>query len=194
MGRWSICRGRTHSGGTREPVGGWWTNDSTICEVFRDHFNYRHQVDNKNNRNHSPISVEGNWATKYCTNRFHAYFLVSTEVNVNYLYEVPGRWNCCGTSVVFSAPVGMGDGWEHTLWRDRSWGGFGRRLRSRKGALGDHELVTAPKYCVKLLVDDNKWEEVQAALPKADMQQLKRKMHFFTKRYCRCTKRLLLCA
>ena len=29
------------------------------------------------------------------------------------------------------------------------------RLISRRGALGDHELVTAPKYCGKWLVDEN---------------------------------------
>ena len=30
MGHWRIWRGWTHSGGTRERVGSWWLNDSTI--------------------------------------------------------------------------------------------------------------------------------------------------------------------
>ena len=29
--------------------------------------------------------------------------------------------------------------------------------RVEEGALGDHELVAAPKYCGKWLADDNKW-------------------------------------
>ena len=35
-----------------------------------------------------------------------------------------------------------------------------RRMRSRMGTLGDHELVTAPKYCGKWLVDENTWRRV----------------------------------
>ena len=34
-------------------------------EVFGNHFNYIHQVDDNNNWRHSPISVEMTWATKY---------------------------------------------------------------------------------------------------------------------------------
>ena len=33
------------------------TKRFNYCEVFRNHFNYRHQVDDNNNRHHSPISV-----------------------------------------------------------------------------------------------------------------------------------------
>ena len=52
----------------------------------------------------------------------------------------------------------------------------GIRLKERMGTLGDHELVIAPKYCGKWLVDKKKWWRVsQAALLESDMQQPKRK-------------------
>ena len=54
-------------------------------EVFGNHFNYRHQVDENKNRRHYPISVERTWDTKYWPGQCHAYFFVLTEVNENYL-------------------------------------------------------------------------------------------------------------
>ena len=39
--------------------------------------------------------------------------------------------------------------------RQRLGGVDGRRTRARKGTLGDHGLVTDPKYCGKWLVDEN---------------------------------------
>ena len=50
-------------------------------DVFGNHFNYRHQVDDINNRRHSPISVERTWATKYWPDLCHAYFFALIEVN-----------------------------------------------------------------------------------------------------------------
>ena len=39
----------------------------TFCynQPFRMHYKFRHQVDDNNNRQHSPISVERTWATKF---------------------------------------------------------------------------------------------------------------------------------
>ena len=37
---------------------------------------------------------------------------------------------------------------------------YGRCLRARRGALVDHELMTAPKYFGKWLVGANKWRGV----------------------------------
>ena len=46
---------------------------------------------------------------------------------------------------------------ENTLDEDtEAGGGDVRLLRERRGALGDHEIATAPKYCGKWIVDDNK--------------------------------------
>ena len=54
------------------------------CEVFGNHFNYIHQVDNNKNWRHYPILFDRNCATKYWPGRCHSYFLVLTEVNANY--------------------------------------------------------------------------------------------------------------
>ena len=39
----------------------------------------------------------------------------------------------------------------------RLGGVYGRWMRARRGTLGDHDIVTASKYCGKWLVDENKW-------------------------------------
>ena len=62
------------------------TKRLNCCEVFGNHFNYRHQVDDNNNRRHYTISVERSWATKYWPDRCHAYFLALAKVNANYLW------------------------------------------------------------------------------------------------------------
>ena len=41
-------------------------------EVFGNHFNYRHEVDDNNNWLYSPISVEMTWAKNYWPDRCHA--------------------------------------------------------------------------------------------------------------------------
>ena len=41
-----------------------------------------------------------------------------------------------------------------------------RQLRVRRGVLVDHELVSAPKYCGKWLVDENKWQRVKQTYQK----------------------------
>ena len=61
------------------------TKLSNYHEVFGDHFNYRHQVDDNNNWRHSPIYVDRTWATNYWPGWCHAYFLALTEFNENYL-------------------------------------------------------------------------------------------------------------
>ena len=56
-------------------------------------------------------------------------------------------------------------GWEmveNTLDEEIEAGGVdGRNLRSRRETLGDHELVTDPKYFGKWFVDENKWRRVK---------------------------------
>ena len=42
----------------------------------------------------------------------------------------------------------------------------GIRLRASMGDLGEHEIVTARKYCGKLLVYDNKWRRVKQTYQK----------------------------
>ena len=46
---------------------------------------------------------------------------------------------------------------ENTLDEEtEAWGVDVRQLRARRGALRYHKLVTAPKYCGKWLVGENK--------------------------------------
>ena len=52
-------------------------------EVVCNHFLYRHSVDDHNNKQHTPISLEVVWAMKYWPNHVFAFLLSITEVNVN---------------------------------------------------------------------------------------------------------------
>ena len=48
-----------------------------------NHFLYQHSVNDHNNKQHSPISLEVVWATKYWPNHVFAFLLGVMEVNVN---------------------------------------------------------------------------------------------------------------
>ena len=52
-------------------------------EVVGNHFLYQHSVDDHNNKQHSPISLEVVWGTKYWPNHVFAFLLAVTKVNVN---------------------------------------------------------------------------------------------------------------
>ena len=56
---------------------------------------------------------------------------------------------------------------ENTLDENKDTGRvYGRLLRSKRGDLGDHELVTAPKYCEKWIVDRHRWWRVKQTYQK----------------------------
>ena len=52
-------------------------------EVVGNHFLHWHSIDDHNNKQHSPISLEVVWAMKYWPNCVFAFLLSITKVNVN---------------------------------------------------------------------------------------------------------------
>ena len=52
-------------------------------EVIGNHFLFQHSVDGHNNKQHSPISIEEIWGTKWWPNRVFAFLLAVTEVNMS---------------------------------------------------------------------------------------------------------------
>ena len=52
-------------------------------EVMGNHFLYWHSINDHNNKQHSPISLEVVWATKYWPNHVLAFLLSVTKVNIN---------------------------------------------------------------------------------------------------------------
>ena len=84
---------------------------------------------------------------------------------------------------------------EITLDEEKEAGGFDRRrLREKKGALGDNELVTAPKYCGTLLVDENRWRRVKQPYHKQICNNRSGHYIIFTKKYCKNNTGIFLCA
>ena len=53
----------------------------TYRQSFGIHFRYMHQVDNKNNWRHAPISLERKWETTFWPNHNFAWYLAVSEVN-----------------------------------------------------------------------------------------------------------------
>ena len=56
-------------------------------EIFYNHFNFRHAVDDHNNNRHQPISVEVTWATQRWANRVFAFIFAISEVNTKLALE-----------------------------------------------------------------------------------------------------------
>ena len=71
-------RGKLKRGGVMK------TKEFMYMEVVENMFLYQHQVDDNNNRSHAPIFIEKTWSTKYCPDRFFAWYLAVSEVNDNY--------------------------------------------------------------------------------------------------------------
>ena len=83
----------------------------------------------------------------------------------------------------------------NTLDEETEAGGVeGRQLKAMRGALGDRELVTAPKYCLKWLVDENKWWRVNQPYHNQIFNNQSGDCKKITRRYCRCAKGLFLCS
>jgi hypothetical protein len=61
----------------------------TFCytEVFHNHYQYRHVVDDNNNNRMQPISIEETWKTSYWPNRVFAFILGVTGVNTQRAFE-----------------------------------------------------------------------------------------------------------
>ena len=95
------------------------------------------------------------------------------------------------------------DFWRHLVWEmventldeeTVAVGVYGRRLITRRGTLGDHKIVTAPKYCGKWFVDENKWWRVKQPYQKQICNNQSGYCKKITRRYFRFTKVLLLCS
>ena len=65
----------TDSSGTKQ------TEIFTYRQPFGLHFKYGHQVDDRNNQRHAPISLEKAWATKFRPDRSFAWYLAVSKVN-----------------------------------------------------------------------------------------------------------------
>ena len=66
------------------------TTEFFYTEVFNNHFQYRHVVDDNNNNRMQPISIEETWATKDWNHRPYAYAIGVSMVNAQRGYEYLG--------------------------------------------------------------------------------------------------------
>ena len=95
-------------------------------EVFKNHFNYRHQFEDIKIGAILLFKLRGIWI-KILARPVSWLIFEIDRGQCKLLTRVPGCQSWCGSSVGFLAPVGMGYGWEHTWWIDRGWGGVNWR-------------------------------------------------------------------
>ena len=150
------------------------TNEFMYMDVVTHHFLYRHQVHDKNNRRHPPISVERTWATKYWPDRCFAWYLAVSEVNVNYARAYFQYSSNALSHIEFRRRL-ANDLLEIPLV-DRGTGGSGVGLRSRMEL---HELITKPPFTGKWISNTRRWHKV-----KGQYQQ---------SRCTKCSKQTLTC-
>jgi Transposase IS4 len=165
------------------------TKKFNYIEPMSNHFKYRHQIDDHNNRRHSPISIEKIWATKFWPDRNFAWFLAVTEVNTNLARGYFGGGETLSqldfrkklalemmNSAMTTATVGEGDSSPRNL-----------RLRKRK-----HDLISLKRFEGGWCAETKKFRRV-----KSPYQQQRCKNWKVCKKqvraYCRCSPGLFLC-
>jgi Transposase IS4 len=151
-------------------------------EVIRNHYLYRHMVDDHNSKRHAPISLEVTWATHTWTNRVFAFLLAITEVNVflatkYFTQRQPTSMlefrKAFSKELIYNRYIAQEQQEEH------------RRSRRTSRNL-EHELTTLPKK--------RKFSVTRIVRANMDYQQFK--CSGCPKRirtYCRCTPGIFLC-
>ena len=121
----------------------------TFCykQPFRMHYKFRHQVDDNNNRRHSPISVERTWATKFCEYRNCSWYLATSEVNTNLAWGYFRREGKVDATLDFWRKLADECLVSSIEVNKDNKDVVSRPLRTcRMPKIGTHRLATAPKY------------------------------------------------
>ena len=161
------------------------TKTFSYIEPISNHFKYRHQIDDHNNRRHSPISIEKTWATKYWPDRNFAWFIAVTEVNANHARAYFGGERL--PQIEFRMKLAwemINNTLEHNAEVEEE---ASRSLRKRQ-----HELITLQPFQGRYCARTKKFKRVKAQY----QQQRCRNYSNCQKQirtYCSCTKGLFLC-
>ena len=171
-------------GGTKKKV------KFKYTEVFKNHFKYRHFVDDHNNRRHgSGMSIERTWGTQYWPDRSFAWFLAVSEVNTNLarsfflhgvglLPQVVFRKKLAFELLLNNFDIDESAVAEHNL-----------RSNSNK----DHSLKVAPHYTGKWLSSKNLWNKVKSKYQKQLCAYQMTGCKNLTRLYCTCSTGLFIC-
>jgi hypothetical protein len=166
-------------------------NGETVTKTFNyiepisNHFKYRHQIDDHNNRRHSPISIEKTWATKFWPDRNFAWFLAVTEVNTNLARGYFGGQTL--PQLVFRKKLA----WEMINYNlEGNAGEEDARMSLRSSR--NHELISLKPFQDRWCAKTKKFQMVKAKY------QQQRCYNYATckkqvRTYCRCSKGLFLC-
>ena len=194
MGRWNIWRSRINIRFTRERVRSWQPNNSTITRSLG---------------NTSVIEIKLMTITIVTIILFQFRVIGIQSIGLTDVMPTSCHWQrsikityggTWSTDLIWSLSWVLGASWDgiwlktHLIMRQRLGDVDERWLIARRGTLSYHDLVTAPKYCGKWLVDENKWRRVKQTYQKQIRNNWSGYCKMFTRRHWRCTKGLLLCA
>lgn len=155
-------------------------------EVFGNHFRFRHQVDDHNNRRHQPISLERTWGTKFWPDRCFAHFLALTEVNVN-LMQGYSEGKAVMPQIEFRRKLAF-QMLENTLDDDST---IACRLKKKRKSIGStHSLVQIPPHRGRWMTNLNKYNKTKQ---KYQRQPCVGKCGNRVRTHCMCNHGLFLC-
>jgi hypothetical protein len=173
-------------------------NGQTVVKTFKYrmpfglHFQYRHQVDDHNNRRHAPISLERTWATKFWPDRNFAWYLAALEVNTAL---ASGHMQKGGgvllPTLEFRRALAK-ECMENTIGIEE--GDIGRPIRQLTMPIPVQcQMITVKHFCGMWDSSGNKWKKTRQKYQKqrCTNHTICKKM---TRAYCLCTKGLFLCA
>ena len=158
---------------------------------FGLHFQYRHQVDNHNNRRHAPISLERTWATKFWPDRNFAWYLAASEVNTALTLGHMQKGGVLLPTLEFRRALAK-ECMENTIGMEEGDTGRPRRHLTMNIPVQCH-MITVKHFCGMWDSSAKKWKKT---LQKYQKQRCTnhgtcKKM---TRAYCLCNKGLFLCA
>ena len=126
------------------------------------HYNFIHQVDKNNNRQHLPISVERKWATNFLEDRNCAWYLATSLVNTNFAWVHFRQDGKVDATLDFRRKLAH-ECLVNSIWvgKDNEYVGS-RPLRTcRMNKKGTCRLATAPKYLGAWISKQTKWSKVK---------------------------------
>jgi hypothetical protein len=115
-------------------------------EVFHNHYQYRHVVDDNNNNRMQPISLEETWKTSYWPNRVFAFILGVTGVNTQRAYEHFGG-HPSQSNLEFRRELSWDMIWNPDVPVEPAVRPKGKERTCNNRKKGHCELTTLPKYC-----------------------------------------------
>jgi hypothetical protein len=154
-------------------------------EPFYNHFRYRHQIDDHNNRRHSPLSFEECWATHQWPVRVFAFLLAVSEVNAKLAFTYFHHDSNKTNDDMIGFRRKLVQALLQNEWFERE-DESSPEARPKRKRIVDHELLRPPKFTGKFV--GNSWTRVTTKYLQRNCGCGER-----TRTFCSCDKTVFYC-